>query len=293
MNIDFLWQNAVWLAIGLAASKLWRWLQTRVRHRRLRRFFGADALGKGGIAITVPVLRPLSADNFDSHAQTTIALKTDDAGRDVRRPIYGEVLHLNDYDSAEEMFALLRELGATRAKLLQDSEPLGRWDENPCLICLGSPFVNATIGELLRLAEDAGSAPISGSRVSDTLDTYRVVVDGPERLTLGVDEQHALGVIARLPHPSREGNWVIGVWGCRAESTLAAARYLHREFRQIAGLAEVRRPLIVLLAIRGQKWDRVDVMYAASDRVLSQQDELLRIYDRPKALLVAAPVTGC
>ncbi len=48
MNVDFLWQNAIWVVLGLALSAAWRWMHTRVRRRNLRRFFGADALGETG-----------------------------------------------------------------------------------------------------------------------------------------------------------------------------------------------------------------------------------------------------
>jgi hypothetical protein len=285
--LDFLWQNAIWVIIGLVLSKLWRLGGTRVRRRRLRQFFGTDALNDPGILVTVPVLRPLSKDNFDPSAKATVALKSDDSGKDVRRPIYGEVLHLDDYESAEEIFRLLRGLGAKRTSLIPDSQALGNWDRYRCLVCLGSPFVNASLGELLRAAATEGQAPITGSRESDTLDSYRVVLSQPETLTLGVDEDHAMGVIARLAHPLMTDNWVIGVWGCRAESTRATARYLHREFKKISQLAEAHKRLIILLAVQGRQHDIVSVMYAASDRQLSRNDELLRVYDRAMAVHVA------
>lgn len=287
MSFEFLWQNAIWVIVGLVLSKLWRLGGTRVRRRRLRQFFGEDALSDPGILVTVPVLRPLSKDNFDRTAEATVALKSDDTGKDVRRPIYGEVLHLDDYESAEEIFGLLRELGAKRTSLIPDSQALANWDRYRCLVCLGSPFVNASLGELLRTAADDGRMPIVGSRESDTLDSYRLILSEPETLTLGVDEEHALGVVARLPHPLEANDWVLGVWGCRAESTYATARYLHREFKTIASLAEAHKRLIVLLAIRGQQHDIARVMYAATDHELARNDELLRPYDRAAAVHAA------
>ena len=244
----------------------------------MRAFFGQDALAEPGVAVTVPVLRPLSGDNFDPRAEATVALKSDDEGREVRRPIYGEVLHVADYQSAEQVFLLLREQGARKTTLLQDSDALGKWNDNPCLVCIGSPFVNATIGELLRL--DAGGAWISGNRISDTLDTYRVVVRRPEHLTLGVDKDHAIGVIARLPNPARPGDWVVGGWGDRAESTYETARYLRVEFKRITGFSAPGVPLIALLAIRGYKLNVAELMYAAADRAILRNDDLLRMYDR-------------
>jgi hypothetical protein len=278
MSVSFLWQDLIWLVIGFAVSRAYIWASTRLRRRRLRTFFGQDALIGPGIAVTVPVLRPLSGDNFDPHAEATIALKSDDAGREVRRPIYGEVLHLADYQSADQVFALLREQGARKTTLLPDSEALGRWADNPCMICLGSPFVNATLGELLML--DPVGDQISGNRTSDTLDSYRVEVYQPERLSLGVDKDHAIGVIARLSNPTKPGNWVVGVWGDRAESTFETARYLRDNFKQIAGLSARGVRFIALLAIRGRKLSVVELMYAANDRVLMRKDDLLGTYDR-------------
>jgi hypothetical protein len=280
---DFLWQNAIWVVVGLALSKAWRWSGTHLSRWRLRSFFGADALGEVGIVVTAPVLKPLSRDNFNANAEVTTALKSDESGEEVRLPVYGEVLHLADYESAEEIFALLRKLGAKRTRLLQDSKALGTWQENPCMVCLGSPFMNATLGELLGLARDEGNAPISGNRASKTLDTYRLLVREPDSLTLGVDQQHALGVIVRLANRKRPSNWVIGVWGDRAESTYAAASYLRREFKAVAVLAEKGKPLTVVLSIRGLGFKDVSIMYAATDRELSRDQVLLDKYDRSAA----------
>jgi len=280
MNVDFLWQNAIWVVLGLALSAAWRWMHTRVRRRSLRRFFGAEALGETGIVLSVPVALPLSRDDFDRDAEVTTGHKLDDAGVRVRRPIYGEMLHFDDFKAAEELFALLRELGAKRSELVPDADSLDRWEESPCVVCLGSPFVNATMGELLRLADDDGGAPIAVTRTSDTLDTYRLALRRPTRLTLGVDRAHALGAVVRLPHPSRPGAWVIGVWGCRAASTHATARHLHRHFTQIAAFAEPHKPLVVLLAVLGREREIVKPMYVATDRALLRDERLLCHYDR-------------
>ena len=83
--------------------------------------------------------------------------------------------------------------------------------------------MNAALGELARLSEDVDGAWITGTRTSPTLDTYRVIIRKPLPLVVGVDQTHALGVIVRLPNPSSQGNWVVGVWGCRAQSTYATA----------------------------------------------------------------------
>jgi hypothetical protein len=253
---------------------------TRAEQAALRSFFGPDAVGDQGIAVTVPVYHPLAEDNFDMTAPVTMARKTDENGRDVERPIYGDVLHFDDYNSAQEVFALLRELGARGVQLQRDSEFLGHWDERPCVVCIGSPFVNAALGELARLSEDTDSAWVSGTRSSPTLDTYRVVIRRPQHLALGVDQTHALGVIVRLPNPSSLANSVVGIWGCRAQSTYATTRYLHRSFKEIAGEAAMA-PTVVLLAVRGENFNVVDRMYVAIDGVAERNDKLLRWYLRP------------
>jgi hypothetical protein len=251
----------------------------RAELRALRKFFGTDVLGDQGITVTVPVYHPLADDNFDKSVQVTMARKTDENGQVMERPIYGDVLHFDDYSSAQEVFALLRELGTRSVQLQRDSEFLGQWDERPCVVCLGSPFVNAALGELARLSDDTDSAWVSGTRASPTLDTYRVVVRRPQHLALGVDQTHALGVITRLPNPSSLANSVVGIWGCRAQSTYAAARYLHRSFKEIAGGTEIA-PTVVLLAVRGQNFNVVDPMYVATDGVTKRNDDLLRWYLR-------------
>jgi hypothetical protein len=209
----------------------------------------------------------------------TQGLKVDEEGEMVRRPIYGDVLHFDDYNSAREIFDLLRSLGATGVDLQRDVDFLGRWGETPCVVCLGSPFVNAALGELGQLSEDVDSAWMSGTRSSTTLDTYRVVVRKPQHLELGVDQTHALGVIVRLPNPSSSANSVVGIWGDRAESTYATAHYFHKSFPKVAGASDVA-PAVVLLAVRGKNLNFVEPMYVAHDVVVSRNDELLDLYLR-------------
>jgi hypothetical protein len=254
----------------------------RAERTALRRLLGKDALGEQGVTVTVPVYRPLVYDNFQGTAEVTMARKSDENGRELLRPVYGDVLHFDDYKSAQEIFAMLGELGARGVELRRDAEFLGHWSDSPCVICLGSPFVNAALGELGKLSEDVDGAWVTGTRASPTLDTYRVVIRRPQHLVLGVDQTHALGVIVRLPNPSSEGNAVVGVWGCRAQSTYATARFLHRQYMRFVGDAGAV-PAVMLLAVRGQNLNVVDPMYVATgDVVATRNDELLRLYLRPE-----------
>jgi hypothetical protein len=250
----------------------------RAERTALRRFLGKDGLEEQGITVTVPVYHPLVYDNFQGAADVTMTRKTDENGQELLRPVYGDVLHFDDYKSAQEIFVLLGELGARRVELRADAEFLGHWGDRPCVVCLGSPFVNAALGELGRLSEDVDGVWITGTRASPTLDTYRVIIRKPLPLVVGVDQTHALGVIVRLPNPSSQGNWVVGVWGCRAQSTYATARFLHRSFMELAGGAD-DPPTVVLLAVRGQHLNIVDPMYVATDGVVvTRNDHLLRLY---------------
>jgi hypothetical protein len=254
----------------------------RAEQTALRRFFGKDALGKDGIAVTVPVYHPLVNDNFQGTAEVTMTRKTDENGQEQLRPVYGDVLHFDDYKSAQEIFELLGELGGRDIELRGDAEFLGHWGDRPCVICLGSPFVNAALGELGRLSKDVDGAWVVGTRTSPTLDTYRVVIQTPQHLVLRVDQTHALGVIVRLPNPSSQGNSVVGVWGCRAQSTYATARFLHRSFMEFAGGADAP-PTVMLLAVRGQNLNIVDCMYIATDgTVAKRNDDLLHLYLCPE-----------
>ena len=128
---------------------------------------------------------------------------------------------------------------------------------------------------------------ISGARSSSTLDTYRVIVRRPQELALGVDQTHTLGVIVRIPNPFVPTNSIVGIWGCHAESTYATARYLHRSFKTIVG--EEVSPSVVLLAVRGQKFNVVDPMYIATDTNVERSDDLLRWYLRPDPAELATP----
>ena len=275
----------------LAANVGWR-IAGRAERTALRRFFGEDALDERVIALTLPVYHPLVYDNFQGTAEVTMMRKTDENGQELRRPVYGDVIHFDDYQSAHEIIELLGELGAHGVELRADSEFLGHWGDTPCVICVGSPFVNAALGELGRLSEDVDGAWISGTRTSPTLDTYRVVIRTPQHLALRVDQTHALGVVVRLPNPSSQGNWVVGVWGCRAQSTYATARFLHRSFMEFAGGAEAP-PTVMLLAVRGQNLNFAAPMYVARDgTVVKRDDNLLRWYLCPESDEASATSSG-
>lgn len=294
MSFDFLWQNVVWVIVGVIATRGWIFLQTRVRRRRLRRFFGADALGEAGITITVPILDPLTSDPFDASPLRTVGLKTFRKRTTKRWPIYGRVMHLDDYTAAEEILSLLRAQGSIRYGVLPDSDSLGRWATNPCMLCLGSPFVNATFSELIHLAIGPGGPLISAERASDTLDSYRVLLGGPAPMRLGVTDENAIGVIACLRNPSKPSDAAIGVWGCRSESTLATARYLKRDFKSIAARVEPGKPLVLIIAVRGGGLDICEPMLAVTDRVVLRRDELLALYQSAgaaPAAAAAAPAT--
>lgn len=265
----------------LGATVGWR-MAGRTEQAALRRVLGKDALGEQGVTVTVPVYEPLVRDNFQGAAQVTMARKTDESGDKVQRPIYGDVLHFDDYRAAQEIMELLGELGARNVNLQRDADFLGHWAESPCVICLGSPFVNAALGELGTLSADVNGAWITGNRTTMTLDTYRVVIEKPQRLVLRVDQTHALGVIVRLPNPSSPENSVIGLWGCRAESTYATARFFHRSFMTFAG-GDQAPAAVMLLAVRGPKLNNADPMYVATDGVVvNHNEDLLRWYICPE-----------
>ena len=94
-------------------------------------------------------------------------------------------------------------------------------------------------------------------------------------------------MIVRIPNPYVPTNSIVGIWGCRAESTYATARYLHRSFKAIAG--EDVPPSVVLLAVRGQKFNVVDPMYIATDTKIERSDDLLGLYLRPEPAELATP----
>jgi hypothetical protein len=289
MSFDFLWQNLLWVIVGVVATRAWTFLRTRLRHRRVRALLGDDALGPAGIAVTVPILDPLTRDPFDKSPERTVGLKTSRRRDTTKWPIYGRVMHLDDYAAAEEIFSLLREQGVTRYQLVPDSDSLGRWDTNPCVLCLGSPFVNATFSELINLAIGPGGPLITADRATDTLDSYRVRLGGHEPMAFGVTDALAIGVIARLANPTRPQDSAVGVWGCRSESTLATAHYLRSEFKSVVGRIEHGKPLVMLLAVRGAGLNVCKPMLAVTDRVLFRSPELLALYQRPDAPVVVSP----
>lgn len=281
MILDLLWQNSFALALGALAKSAPDWLKKRVRHRRLRSFFGAAATRRAAVAVAIPIMNPLTPEYFvgGRKVERTTVLKPSRLGKDERWPVYGRVLHLDDYDASEEVFGLLRDNGAREPVRVPDYEAVGEWRNQPIVVCLGSPFVNAALDELLGL--DTEGPRITAHRMTETLESYLVELREPSPLTLGVDHERAIGVIARLPNPETGDGAAVAIWGCRSESTLAAARYLHANFEQVAKWSEPGKPLIVLLAIRGRTWEQVTPMYVATDNTVKiEEPDLVRLYVR-------------
>ena len=279
MSIQFFVNWTLSFALGLLVSSATIFVRTRLRRRRLRGFFGQDALAKSGISVALSVLDPLTDQQFGTTEEPTFAYKTLSKTRKEKWPIYGRTLHLADQEAYVQIHDLLRREGAKDIGLVPDSDALGRWSMSPCVVCLGSPFVNATFLELLQIRGESEPL-VTADRPLPTLDSYRVRVREPRRLLLGVDEQDAIGVIARLPNPARPMDFVIGVWGCRAESTRATAAYLRDEFRRVTRWADGAKPLVVLLAIRGARLDVPTLMYVATDEVREEVPSLLAVYAR-------------
>jgi hypothetical protein len=279
VNVGFYIDWTISFLLGLAVPAVGLFIRTRVRRRRLRHFFGQDAL-EAGVSVALSVLDPLTEDQFaPDEEERTMAFKTFSPKHREKWPIYGRTIHLADQDAFVEVRDLLRHEGAKDVRLVPDYEALGKWDEAPCVVCLGSPFVNAAFIELLQVR---GEDPpfIDADRPRPTLDSYRVSVREPKRLLLGVDEDNGIGVIVRLPNPARPRDSVVGVWGCRAESTRTAARYFRQSFKQVAGWVERGKPLVVLLAVRGSKLDVPRPMYVATDRIRTEVPNLLDVHRR-------------
>ena len=179
MSVGFFEDWAISFLLGLAVPAVGVLIRTRVRRRRLRRFFGQDALGRG-VSVALSVLDPLTEQQFAPGEERTMAFKTFPHGRREKWPIYGRTLHLADQDAYVQLHDLLRHEGAKDVRLVPDYEALGRWSTNPCVVCLGSPFVNATFIELLQVR---GEDPpfITAERPQPTLDSYRVFVREPKR----------------------------------------------------------------------------------------------------------------
>lgn len=282
MSLQFFINWAVSFALGLAVPAAGLFVRVRLRRRRLRGFFGQDALGEAGISVALSVLDPLTDMQFEPGEERTMAFKVFPRGRKEKWPIYGRTLHLADQDAYVQIHDLLRAEGARNVQLVPDYEALGQWRAAPCVVCLGSPFVNATFTELLQVRGEPEPF-ITAERPRPTLDSYRVFIREPRRLLLGVDEQNAIGVVVRLPNPAKPKDSVVAVWGCRAESTRTAAQYMREEFRRVARWAGRDQPLVVLLAIRGAMLDVATLMYVATDQVHEEDPKLLQIYLRDDA----------
>lgn len=196
MSLDFLWQEALIFGGGIAVARVKSHLQDRLLHHRLGVFFGGHE-----ICVALPTLDPLTTGDFDDSEERTTAIKPASGGERGRVAIHGVMLHLDDYRASHEVAELMRSHGGRVEHVLADVDILGRWNTFRNVVCIGAPRVNSALAEAL--AADAGdTCPLlSFAYPRGNLGTYRMVISAPSTLTVGVDADHALGVITVSPTP--------------------------------------------------------------------------------------------
>src|SRR4051794_24995739 len=94
--------------VGAAGERARAVYATHVRRRRLCSFFGEEAAERSGVAVCVNVQHSLTTDATDDGAPVTRVRKVrwDAAKGELHedlRPIYGRVVHLDDYLAYEEV----------------------------------------------------------------------------------------------------------------------------------------------------------------------------------------------
>lgn len=276
MSFDFLWQEALIFGGGVTVARTKQLLKDRLLHRRLGRFFGGHI-----VSVAVPTLDPLTTDNFEAFGERTIALKPTPTGEDGQVPVHSVMLSLDDYRASQAISELFRSHGGHVSHVLADVDVLGSWNSLRNVVCIGAPRVNAALAEAI-VADVGDTGPlVSYTHPSDELGSARLIIAAPTPLTLGVDATHALGIITRHPNPADARSCVVGVWGCRSQSTLSAAHYLLTNFKSVMPWTRSNQPLVILLAVRGSTFGLIDPIYAGTDStVLFDRPKLLRRYTR-------------
>lgn len=283
--IEGLWYDIfVGLIVTLVAGsvgfifQIFRYFKKRKRKKRITSFFGKDA---EHAVIGLPVFHPLTTDQFYEEVEPPEP-KTDmrkfkldeNTGEKKCEPIeiFDDKIDVGDYYGFEAVESLFVENGMTNVKFKSDEFLFDHhdWPEFPCIINIGGPGSNIKIDEIIKLPDAVKLFELEGAHEIKLDKWVMKIKNCGKQLEFRVDDNRAIGCIMRIPNPCQPQNYLIGLFGCRSQSTLMTCVYLKENIDKLNRIVK-DMPFIALIGVTGPKLNIPERMLVSTyDRILSE-----------------------
>lgn len=257
-------------ATGSVLTRLYDYLRRYLQKKRIKFFFGEDALKNNGLIVSIPIFHPFTRSNFEKNDIITMTKKhvilQEGKMEELDVPMYSDTIVVDDYYAFDEVIDLFVKYNIKKdVNFVSDHDLIeeNSWDKYPCIIAIGAPRSNQKINEVMNYSPICKRL-FNIEHSGDTLDTWELTIFSNSKiLKLNVRKNAGIGIIFRVPNLIQSSNYFIGLFGDRSETTLTTCKYLNKKFNDIAKRIK-REPFIALLSIRGFKFSISKLMYLAT-----------------------------
>lgn len=285
MDLSFLWQEALILVVGAALKWGYDYFVHRRRQAPLRCLFGSGALREDGLVVQVSQFDPLCFDDFDEAAETTWMRKVaprasghisinagarDESGDKV--PVYSKALLVEEFEAFTLLSGMFASRGArTSPRLADAASSIGQLDVRASVVALGvSPSA-------LEFLSSPMNSRIEVQQRGPTLDGFELRVRTEEGSRVHrVSKTSGVGCVCRFPHPVHDDLAVVLIFGDRAETTLAMAKWLHANVDRLTESGDCDE-LTVVAEVGGPAWSDRHVVHLVRNDVVEIDDRTSRI----------------
>ncbi|MBD3187555.1 TIR domain-containing protein [Candidatus Bathyarchaeota archaeon] len=250
----------------------------------MRNFFGLNVFKQDNLVIALPVFYPLSRNEFLDDSGKTIMKKKEQVPNglvEVIVPVYHRVIVMEDMHCGEQIKELLA-LYDIEASFKIDELLLEEYEHPSCFILVGGRRSNLKQNEIFTNVET--TKKLIGIRDNDpNLKYLRIfLVPGSNRsFTVGVGEEHGLGIIYRVLNPENPMDKIVGLFGDRADTTSKLGMYFKEHFEHLSSLVEGYPSFIILVGFRGKAFSESELLYVGTTiDDLYKNDKALGIYLR-------------
>ncbi len=233
---------------GIALKSAYDFIRKRTRLRHMRRVFGEIEDLRGQVRFVLPKFKPMTYDDFAGGDKTfmvkdCLANRSGTKLKDLKVPMYSEVLVIDDYLAFKRIEQLFTEYGYGSLEFCDDVQALREWRE-VLILCFGGPRSNQKLRQIMNHeACDFITLDDSSDLLSDWTLTYNV---GGKSETFNPTEETAYGFIFKMQNPNYEPGHIIAIVGDSAFSTDMSARFLSENLVRLSTQFHQGNFLIIL-----------------------------------------------
>jgi len=232
---------AIYIITSIGAFFLgsgFRWIINQLKIRRLKQFFGKSSNNPDQIKLIVPVLHPRE-DVIDGKVIYHYKKPFDNEIKAWSGP--ENVMAVADIKAAASLMSLLEPLTPQAKEPITDEDSLDY--EDGCLICIGSPLSNSKAKLLMEDVE-----PSVLSWVKTPKDPYNQLLQLKSGKEFTSTKTEDYGLILKIENKHSEGDFAFIIGGITHFGTIAAARFLKKNWKKLNNKAD-RNPFICVIQV--------------------------------------------